>query len=1142
VSCRPRLVSRFCGGVAGLCAHWGTFCVADGRVCSCWVGIGWIGAIEGRIPDLLLILHATWTDGAVHLWGEKPDLFARGGRVSADESASGGVDPVDEVGSGVDSSAGGHPFAADVEELRGALSAAGIVVGDEVASGACAKLALPVQGGLPTPSPSAAHRAGFEVPDAEPVFGEFTVPSLRLEAGASWVIERLEQVGAADARPQVVIAGDSLTYFAAVVRFVRYLRAQQRLVPALAQGPAGDVYGLWQPWLADQSTMDRLPKLVSAMPGAARAGVDSHHHHAWPVLEEALTAFTDAACRAELERESMTEAIEGRDPDADPHVGWLVGLLGEGDDVRFPMSDRPRLVGRVRWWISRLEERGLGTQWRLMLRLSEPMDIAGLSDFQAPGDSVRWPMTLHLQSAQNPQVVVDARDIWLLPAGSATVSGLRLDDPQGVLLAELGRAARLYDKIDRALHQENPSQVDLKTSEAYGFLREIRPVLIEQGVGVEAPAWWDSPTVRLGARMRIESPPLDELEGDSGGASPTAATRRLGLNSLVDYTWQIAVGDSLLTMDQFEQLANQRAPLVLVNGRWVEVRAEDVRAAMRFIRENPGGQMEVGRALRLAYGSDPAETGLHITGMDATGWVDAVFGTGKENDKLPQIESPLGFIGELRPYQLKGLSWLAFLDRFGLGSCLADDMGLGKTVQLLALLAHERAALPAGAPAEPTLIVAPMSVVANWTREAARFAPGLRVLVHHGPERLVGDELVARASESDLVVTTYALVNRDAEVLAKVNWLRVALDEAQNVKNPSAKQTQAVLSLNAPRRVALTGTPVENRLTELWSIMEFLNPGYLGTGNSFRRRYAVPIERYHDSVRAGQLRGLVRPFVLRRLKTDPTVIADLPEKVESKEYCYLTPEQAKLYEKVVADMLSAADTTEGIQRRGVVLAGLIRLKQVCNHPAQMLREADLADAEEGVSQAASTFVADPARSGKCLRLLQMLDEVISEGDRALVFTQFRQMGRLLAGMLRQELDCETLFMHGGSTATQRQEMIDRFQDLNSRAKVFILSLKAGGVGLNLTAANHVFHFDRWWNPAVEAQATDRAYRIGQTRTVQVHKFVVAGTLEERIDQMLEEKTRLAQEVIGAGEDWLTELDTQQLRDLLTLRSDAVLDD
>ena len=401
-------------------------------------------------------------------------------------------------------------------------------------------------------------------------------------------------------------------------------------------------------------------------------------------------------------------------------------------------------------------------------------------------------------------------------------------------------------------------------------------------------------------------------------------------------------------------------------------------------------------------------------------------------------------------------------------------------MQLLALLSHGSLGEK---PRPSRLIVAPMSVVANWKREAARFAPGLRVLVHHGPERLMGDELVRQASESDLVITTYALVNRDAETLAKVNWLRVALDEAQNVKNPSAKQTQAVLSLNAPRRVALTGTPVENRLTELWSIMEFLNPGYLGTGNSFRRRYAVPIERYHDSVRAGQLRGLVRPFVLRRLKTDPTVIADLPEKVESKEYCYLTPEQAKLYEQVVSDMLSAADSTEGIQRRGVVLAGLIRLKQVCNHPAQMLREADKAEEESGSSGrgSASTFVADPARSGKCLRLLQMLDEVLSEGDRALVFTQFRQMGRLLAGMLRQELDCETLFMHGGSTAAQRQEMIDRFQDLNSRAKVFILSLKAGGVGLNLTAANHVFHFDRWWNPAVERRRL--IVRTGSVRRV-----------------------------------------------------------
>ena len=572
---------------------------------------------------------------------------------------------------------------------------------------------------------------------------------------------------------------------------------------------------------------------------------------------------------------------------------------------------------------------------------------------------------------------------------------------------------------------------------------------------------------------------------------------------------------------------------------------------MRFIRENPGGRMEVGRALRLAYSSDAGETGIPILGMDATGWVATVFGDAKSNEKLPLLESPRGFIGTLRPYQIKGLSWLAFLDRFGLGSCLADDMGLGKTIQLLALLAHERAILSPDAPRlAPTLLIVPMSVVSNWVHEAKRFTPGLKVLVQHGAERKTGEALLNAAMAHDMVITTYALAHRDRESLAAIGWTRVVLDEAQNIKNPSAKQTRAIHAIDAPRRIALTGTPVENRLTELWSIMDFLNPAYLGSGGEFRRKFALPIERYHDKHRAQQLRGLVQPFVLRRLKSDPAVITDLPEKVESREYCYLTQEQATLYQTVVNDMLSAAERAEGIQRRGLVLAGLIKLKQMCNHPAHFLKEA-AAGTSDQTSSPPQTLA--PSRSGKCQRLVEMLQEVVAAGDKALVFTQFRQMGHLLQAMLRKTLDRDVLFLHGGSSAAQRPQLIDEFQgqgrwakttgkDRSSGPPVLLLSLKAGGVGLNLTAANHVFHFDRWWNPAVEAQATDRAYRIGQTRTVQVHKFVVSGTLEERIDQMIEEKTALASEIIGSGEDWLTEMSTGQLRDLLTLRADAVGDD
>jgi len=356
------------------------------------------------------------------------------------------------------------------------------------------------------------------------------------------------------------------------------------------------------------------------------------------------------------------------------------------------------------------------------------------------------------------------------------------------------------------------------------------------------------------------------------------------------------------------------------------------------------------------------------------------------------------------------------------------------------------------------------------------------------------------------------------------------LDEAQCIKNPVAKQAQAVRSLVAERRVALTGTPVENRLSELWSIMDFLNPGLLGTSASFRKRFAVPVERYKDRYRTDQLRRLVQPFVLRRLKTDPTVVADLPPKLETRDFSHLTAEQAQLYDSCVKRMLGEVDRSEGMQRRGLVLAALIKLKQICNHPSQLLKDTD------GVRPP------DPTRSGKTMRLLEMLDEILAEGDQSLIFTQFRQMGHILQLMLQHELNRTVLFLHGGTTQSERQRLIDTFQKQDGQHPILILSLKAGGVGLNLTAATHVFHFDRWWNPAVENQATDRAYRIGQTRTVHVHKFIVAGTLEERIDEMIEQKTELASNIIGSGERWLTELSTDQLRDILTLRPDAVAED
>jgi SNF2 family DNA or RNA helicase len=418
--------------------------------------------------------------------------------------------------------------------------------------------------------------------------------------------------------------------------------------------------------------------------------------------------------------------------------------------------------------------------------------------------------------------------------------------------------------------------------------------------------------------------------------------------------------------------------------------------------------------------------------------------------------------------------------------------------------------------------VCPVSILGNWEREAAKFAPDLRVHVHHGPERLDGVDLRRTVRRSDLVLTTYQLAARDREQLADLGWGRIVLDEAQHIKNPATRQSRAIRSLEAPQRLALTGTPVENRLSELWSIMDFCNPGMLGSQTGFRETFAVPIERLHDDEAAARLRRVTRPFVLRRQKTDRTIVADLPDKIEFDERCSLTREQGTLYGAVVEDMLQRIDESEGIERRSLVLQTMLRLKQVCNHPAHLLGDGSKL----------------PGRSGKLQRLDELTDEVLAAGEKVLVFTQFAAWGRRLQDHLQHRHGRDVLFLHGGVPKAHRDRMVGSFQDPAGPA-LFVLSLKAGGVGLNLTAANHVVHYDRWWNPAVENQATDRAYRIGQRRDVVVRKLVCAGTLEERIAQLIEQKKDLAERVVGSGEGWLTELSTDELREVVSLGAGAV---
>ncbi|MFC6934617.1 DEAD/DEAH box helicase [Actinomadura yumaensis] len=528
--------------------------------------------------------------------------------------------------------------------------------------------------------------------------------------------------------------------------------------------------------------------------------------------------------------------------------------------------------------------------------------------------------------------------------------------------------------------------------------------------------------------------------------------------------------------------------------------------------------MTAAEAMRAAiHAGDEA---LPLLEVDA----DGAFGdllSGEADRRLTPMSTPDELEAELRPYQQRGLSWLAFMNGLGLGALLADDMGLGKTISILSLLVHER---ENGARPDPTLAILPMSLVGNWQREAARFAPKLEVYVHHGQGRQRGDDLRGEVERADLVLTTYGTAARDAEMLATIGWGRVVCDEAQALKNSGTRQARAVRSIPARSRIALTGTPVENHLTELWSIMEFANPGLLGPRSAFRQRFAIPIERDGDERAAHALKRATQPFILRRLKTDGSIISDLPDKQEIKVYCNLTTEQASLYQATVDDMLAQIAEADDKQRRGLVLATMAKLKQVCNHPAQLLKDGSRL----------------PGRSGKLERLEEICSEILEQGEKALVFTQYAEFGSMLQPYLAARLERPVLWLHGGTSKQQRDDLVQHFQS-DGEPAVFLLSLKAAGTGLTLTAANHVVHVDRWWNPAVEDQATDRAFRIGQTRNVQVRKFICVGTMEERVDEMIERKKALADSIVGTGEDWLTELSVAELRDVLRLSPEAVSD-
>lgn len=1030
----------------------------------------------------------------------------------------------------------------------------------ETRSVATAHVSLPTKGSHPVASSPLLWDVNEEdlpkTGQVAPVLATWSVNGAALPASAAVrLLAELSSHYRQEAPP--VLLGPDLRYWCLVGRFVLSLLSRQRFVPAAIEGAEG-WQARWRPWLDDHADQKRFCKLVSGMPPACRAVQWPEATGSVIAARVAVAGFLESAIDACV-RHWLAPVVTVHRQAARPEIRWrnaLVGdnpALGTHNATNGSAATLRSLAAQIDEWLAQLMASPGASQqadgaFRLCFRLEAPEEP--VTDPSAPA----WTLRYLLQAAEDLSLLVPAAQIWQTRGSVLRFLDRRLDHPQERFLESLGRASRVFEPIEDSLRSVRPEAAGLSTEQAYTFLRETSLLLEEEGFGVLVPHWLGkrgSRAPRPGVRMR--------LAGAQGNGEPSAG---LSMERIVRVNWELALGNQAIGWDELKRMAELKMPLVQVRGQWAVLDPDQVEAAIRFWERRQGDKEDLGlqEALRLALSPEGEHDGLPVIDVEIEGWlaslVDNLNQSTARGDpaSFSQLAEPPGFNGKLRPYQRRGVSWLAFLRRWGFGACLADDMGLGKTAQAIGLLLHEqsgsgdaqhRVHAPDGAETpgagsgsmmsptplgsgQPALVICPTSVVGNWQREVQRFAPGMRVMVHHGGDRMAGTDFLEAVAQVDVVISSYALMRRDIELLRSVSWSDVILDEAQNIKNPLARQTQAVRQLSSQFRLALTGTPVENRLSELWSIMHFLNPGYLGSQRRFRQEFARPIERAGDEDATRRLRSLTQPFVLRRVKTDPSIIQDLPEKLEMKVYCTLTPEQATLYQAVVDHALAQIEQKEGIERRGLVLSTLLKLKQVCNHPAQFLAD--------GSPLVLSTVEGVEHRSGKLARLTEMLEEALAEGDRALIFTQYAEMGELLKRHLQGVFVREVLYLHGGTPLPKRDEMVTRFQSERGPA-LFVLSLKAGGTGLNLTAANHVFHYDRWWNPAVENQATDRAFRIGQQRNVQVHKLVTAGTLEEAIDELIERKTSLMEAVVGAGEGWLTELSTEELREVLVLRND-----
>ena len=877
---------------------------------------------------------------------------------------------------------------------------------------------------------------------------------------------------------------DSLAWFARATERARRAVGAGAVVPALVdEGPF--TAARWVPILTPEIT-ELIARLDAGRPPICSVGssADTTTIHGQLVDGIARSFLRQGGWKPEVGR--------GRQPAIQALRGTFGALARPDPVVRGGSAEFDLALANLRTDLDRHQRRVNG----------EPVLIPRVRLLISDDPHDAWQVRLELVDDTDSMLWCTADQLW--DRSPEAIEVARGEERLPLLADQINdivtRIAPVVPGLAGLAVDHEPSSIELDLDTADDFLDAAPAELQRAGIELIGPE-------RL-VRTRVS------VNGTATPAPADDRRKRFGKEALVE--WNVVVDDEQISEADLQRAAEAGSTLLHTGHRWVRINPDELRRKREQQRNlnDTKGRLTPLELLQLANGDDSTETEMTI-GLDAADdepgsvWTRALL-DGLPDDRLEEIQESSEFTGELRHYQRRGLAWMQFLARLGLGGCLADDMGLGKTATTLAHLVERPG---------PHLVVCPLSVVRNWRTEAERFTPQLDVRIHHGPNRRLGrdDELFSSDPSNELVITTYGLLPRDLAHLEEFPWSTIVLDEAQMVKNPNTKSARAVRALEAEQKIALTGTPVENRLSELWSILDAVNPGILGSQESFRRTYSSPIERRHDEVAAARLRRTTRPFVLRRTKADKRLLPDLPDKIEQIAYAKLTREQSTMYQKVVDQLLADAEQAEGMKRRGLVLAALMRLKQICNHPAHALSD--------------NSRLA--GRSGKLTRFDELVTDLLDQQARALVFTQFREMGDLLVRHVADEFGFEAPFLHGGTSRVGRDRMVDNFQD-GSAPPLLIVSLKAGGTGLNLTAASQVIHYDRWWNPAVEDQATDRAWRIGQTQLVNVHKLVCEGTVEERIGEVIDEKRALADAVVGTGETWLSELSTDQLRDLVVL--------